>query len=135
MAASSAAGCAAAGRNVVSSMQIVSFGRDVEPQHSRPDGARIISGEPRLTVWNHFSDASQQFFAGVWAATRGIWRINYSECEFCHLLEGRVALSDPQGQRWEFGVGDSFVVPAGFVGTWEVIEDCRKLYAIFEAAP
>jgi uncharacterized cupin superfamily protein len=25
------------------------------------------------------------------------------------------------------------VIPAGFVGTWEVIEDCSKIYAIFEA--
>ena len=29
--------------------------------------------------------------------------------------------------------GDSFVVPSGFGGSWEVLEDCRKLYAIFEA--
>jgi len=24
-------------------------------------------------------------------------------------------------------------VPAGFAGTWEVVEDCTKFYAIFEA--
>jgi uncharacterized cupin superfamily protein len=30
--------------------------------------------------------------------------------------------------------GDTFVIPAGFVGTWEVLEDCRKIYAIFERA-
>jgi len=24
-------------------------------------------------------------------------------------------------------------VPAGFSGTWEVVEDCSKIYAIFEA--
>ena len=29
--------------------------------------------------------------------------------------------------------GDSFVVPAGFAGTWEVLEDSVKLYAIFES--
>jgi hypothetical protein len=36
------------------------------------------------------------------------------------------------GDEWTFGAGDSFVVPAGFEGTWEVLEDAVKLYAIFE---
>ena len=111
---------------------VVSFRAAVEPQHSQPDADRIVKGVPQLTAWNHFSDPSRQFFAGVWAATRGSWRINYSETEFCHLLSGRVALVAESGRRWEFTGGDSFVVPAGFVGTWEVLEDCRKLYAIFE---
>ena len=26
----------------------------------------------------------------------------------------------------------AFVVPAGFSGSWEVLEDCAKVYAIFE---
>jgi uncharacterized protein len=119
---------------VAQSPQIVSFDKPVEPRGSQPDADRLVSGAPQLTAWNHFSDPTQQFFAGVWTATRGSWRIQYSENEFCHLLAGRVALTDGSGQRWEFGAGASFVVPAGFVGTWEVIEDCRKLYAIFEAA-
>ena len=42
-------------------------------------------------------------------------------------------VQDAAGQRWEFGVGEGFVVPAGFEGTWEVIEDCTKFYALFEA--
>jgi uncharacterized cupin superfamily protein len=113
-------------------MDIVSFRGEVEPQSSSPDAERLVSGEPRLRAWNHYSDPSQQFFAGIWTATRGCWRINYSETEFCHLLEGRVALTSQGGRRWEFAAGESFVVPAGFIGTWEVIEDCRKLYAVFE---
>ena len=116
------------------SSSVVSFDTAVEPERSRPAADRLVSGGPELTVWNYFTDRSQQFFAGIWSATRGSWRIQYTECEFCHLLEGRVVLSDQAGRRWEFGPGDSFVVPAGFAGTWEVLEDCRKVYAIFEAA-
>jgi uncharacterized cupin superfamily protein len=114
---------------------IVSFRQSsAEPQPANPDASRLVSGNPRLTAWNYYSDPSQQFFAGIWAATRGCWRIQYTEHEFCHLLEGRVVLTSSMGERWEFGVGDSFVVPAGFAGTWEVLEDCRKLYAIFESS-
>ena len=59
--------------------------------------------------------------------------IRYTEHEFCHLLLGRVRIESEEGERWEFRSGDTFVIPAGFNGTWEVIEDCRKLYAIFES--
>jgi hypothetical protein len=113
-------------------VDIVTFVDPVSPQRSEPAPERTLSGRPELTIWNHFSDPSQQFFAGVWSATRGSWRVRYTEHEFCHLLEGRVAIISEAGRRWEFGRGDSFVVPAGFSGIWEVIEDCRKLYAVFE---
>jgi uncharacterized protein len=112
--------------------RIVSFSTAVEAQRSVPEAERLLAGEPELTVWNHYTEGTQQFFAGVWAATCGRWVVRYTEHEFCHLLSGRVVLTSEEGERLEFGRGDSFVVPAGFVGTWEVIEECRKVYAIFE---
>ena len=112
--------------------RIIPFRTPVEGQHTAPDPAAILDGAPKLTVWNHYSDSTQQFFCGVWGATRGRWRVRYTEHEFCHILAGRVAVTGEDGERQEFGTGDSFVVPAGFHGTWEVLEDCRKLYAIFE---
>lgn len=96
------------------------------------DAEKLIAGQPRLTVWNHYADSGNRFFAGIWAATRGKWRVRYTEHELCHLLEGRVAITSLDGERVELAAGESFVVPAGFAGTWEVLEDCRKLYAIFD---
>ncbi len=115
--------------------RIVSFRDAVAPQLSTPDADRLLSGTPQLSVWNHYADASNQFFAGVWASTRGKWRVRYVEHEFCCMTQGRVRVTSAAGEQWEFTAGDSFVVPGGFEGTWEVLEDCRKLYAIFEAAP
>jgi uncharacterized cupin superfamily protein len=112
--------------------RIISFTAAVESQESTPDADKLLAGHPRLTVWNHYADASNRFFAGIWAATRGKWQVRYTEHELCHLLQGRVAIVSQDGERVEFAAGDSFVVPAGFVGAWEVLEDCRKLYAIFE---
>jgi uncharacterized cupin superfamily protein len=112
---------------------IVSFRDSVEARSSTPDAERLLSGNPRLTVRNHYADAGNQFFAGVWEATRGAWRVRYTEHEFCHLLSGRIVITSETGERQEFAAGDSFVIPSGFAGTWEVVEDCRKLYAIFEA--
>jgi uncharacterized cupin superfamily protein len=112
---------------------IVRLDGNVEVEVSEPAADRLLAGAPRLEVRNFFADASQQFFAGRWSATRGKWRVRYTESELCVMTAGRVVLESATGERCAFGPGDAFVVPAGFVGTWEVIEDCSKIYAIFES--
>lgn len=111
---------------------IVSFGQPIEPELSSPAPERLIEGRPEQRIWNHFTDASEQFFAGRWSSTPGKWRVRYTENEFCHLTEGRVRITSREGGVWTFAAGDAFVVPAGFEGTWEVLESCSKLYAIFQ---
>ena len=112
--------------------KIIDFAQPVPVDHSSPPADRRIAGEPSQQIANHFSDSSQQFFAGIWSSTAGKWRIRYSESEFCCLTRGRVAIENLAGERWEFGPQQGFVVPAGFEGTWEVLEPCTKFYAIFE---
>ena len=120
-------------QTLVSDNDIVRLEGAVEAETSVPPAERLLAGAPELEVRNYFTDRSQQFFAGRWAATRGKWRVRYTENELCVLTAGRVALEGEHGGRSEFVTGDAFVVPAGFVGTWEVLEDCTKIYAIFEA--
>ncbi len=112
--------------------RIVDFTTPQPWEDSAPAADRLVAGNPRQRVANHFADATQQFFSGVWSSTPGKWRICYTEFEFCCLTRGRVVLENLSGERWEFGPGTGFVVPAGFEGTWEVLEDCTKFYAIFE---
>jgi uncharacterized cupin superfamily protein len=101
---------------------------------SCPAPERVLAGDPQHHVRNYFSDATGQFFAGTWQSSPGKWRVRYTENEFCHLTSGRVRIEDEQGRAWSFAAGDSFVVPAGFAGTWQVLEPTSKLYVIFEAA-
>lgn len=114
------------------SSSIVRLDGSLEPEVSEPPAERLIAGTPELSVQNFFIDASQQFFAGRWSATRGKWRVRYTENELCVMTAGRVVIESASGERASFGPGDAFVVPAGFNGTWEVLEDCSKIYAIFE---
>jgi uncharacterized protein len=111
---------------------IVSLDGEVEPEVSVPPAERLLAGTPQTQVRNFFTDDSQQFFAGRWSATRGKWRVRYSETELCVMTAGRVVIESASGARSAFGAGDAFVIPAGFEGTWEVVEDCAKIYAIFE---
>jgi uncharacterized protein len=111
--------------------RIVNF-KGGTPVASPIDPAKLLAGTPQTTVDNRYSDETERFHAGTWASTPGRWRVRYTEHEFCVLLEGRVRLVSDDGVACEFGPGDAFVVPAGFIGTWETIERARKHYAIFE---
>lgn len=101
-------------------------------ESANPAPERILSGIPRARAANQYSDASGQFFCGIWTSTAGKWRVRYTEHEFCVILEGRIRIEAASGQRRDVRIGDAFVVPAGFEGTWEVTEPTKKWYAIFE---
>jgi uncharacterized cupin superfamily protein len=93
---------------------------------------KLLQGNPRQTVWVHYTDASGRFVSGVWLSEPGKWRVSYSEEEYCHMLEGRSILTEDGGAPVTVVAGDSFVVPRGFAGTWEVVERTRKEFAIYE---
>jgi uncharacterized cupin superfamily protein len=120
-------------RRIAMSTSIVRLDGALEAEVSEPPAERLIAGTPELQLRNYFTDTSQQFFAGRWSASRGKWRVRYTENELCVMTAGRVTIESTSGERLSFGPGDAFVVPAGFTGTWEVTEDCTKIYAIFEA--
>ena len=113
---------------------IVRLDGQVSADVSEPPADRLLAGTPELQVRNFFTDPSQQFFAGRWSATRGKWRVRYTENELCVMTGGSVVIESASGERSTFGRGDAFVIPAGFTGTWEVVEDCSKIYAIFQPA-
>jgi uncharacterized protein len=112
--------------------RIIPLSANLAAEASTPAPDRLIDGSPEQRVSNYFTDPSGQFFAGRWSSTRGKWRVRYTENELCVMMAGRVVLTADDGAVSSFGAGDAFVVPAGFSGTWEVVVDCTKIYAIFE---
>jgi len=112
--------------------EIVRLNTPMDPEVSVPAADRLLAGSPEHRVWNYFADSTQTFFAGRWSGTRGKWRVRYTENELCVMTGGRVVITSDLGEAHTFVPGDAFVVPAGFSGTWEVLEDCSKVYAIFE---
>ncbi|OWJ67741.1 cupin domain-containing protein [Inquilinus limosus] len=98
----------------------------------RPDPAKVLAGDPVQTVRNFYDDPSGQFSSGIWEGAIGAWRVTYTEEEFCHLLSGTVELADESGGIRRFEAGASFVIPAGFTGTWANVTSARKLYVIYE---
>jgi uncharacterized cupin superfamily protein len=93
---------------------------------------RLLAGDPRQGTFNLFSDPGQQFHVGLWESEPATWKVRYSEHEFCTILEGRLLMRDEAGGEITIGPGESFVIEAGFAGTWQVLEKVRKIYVIFE---
>jgi len=58
--------------------------------------------------------------------------------EFVTILSGKLILTASDGESQEFVAGDSFVIPKGFTGLWQVLGNFRELVVIetkaYEAA-
>ncbi len=105
-------------------------GVDAE-EYFLPDD-KLIAGNPKQTVWQHYRDGTGKFSAGVWQSEVGKWHVRYTEEEYCRILRGRSVITDSAGNATTVSAGDSLVVPSGFVGTWEVVEPTSKTYVIYE---
>ena len=103
-----------------------------ETQHYLPELDRIQKGEPAQSATNFFSSADGRFNCGIWTCEPGKWRVVFSESEFVHLLEGVMVVAGDDGSERTFRAGDAFVCPAGFTGTWHVLETAKKYYAYYE---
>jgi uncharacterized cupin superfamily protein len=106
------------------------------PETDHPLEERRLAGNPQRTTWNHFTSASGEINAGIWACEKGSWRIAFAATkdEYFYVLEGRCRIIDEQGHAAEAGPGDAMVIPAGFKGVFEVVEAMRKHYVIVERA-
>ncbi len=93
---------------------------------------KLIHGESGQSTLNMFSDPGNEFHCGIWEGAPALWRVSYSENEFCHILEGRIRITDESGNSVTVVPGDNFVISAGFKGTWETLEHAKKIYVIFE---
>jgi len=112
---------------------IIDFAQALTPaDRYRPAAEKILKGEPDQAVYNHYSSPCGQFAAGVWEGEVGQWTVNYTEHEYCEIVQGVSVLRDQDGEAKTLRAGDRFVIPAGFKGTWEVLEPCRKIYVMFE---
>lgn len=111
------------------------FSRSVaEPSYDRPRPERLVSGNPLRTTVEHFLGANGQRSAGIWACEPGAWRIAFvdGKDEFFCIIEGRIRITDTEGDAAEFGPGEAGVIPSGFNGIFEVVESVRKYYVLME---
>jgi uncharacterized cupin superfamily protein len=123
---------AAGGRTMPALIDFKQQQTQAEFDHPRTD--RLIKGNPKRTTWNHFTNSTAEVFSGVWSSEVGSWRIEFgpTEDEFFFVVAGRVKVIGDDGQTADIRAGESLVIPAGFKGTFEVIEPVTKHYMIVD---
>ncbi len=50
--------------------------------------------------------------------------------EYVHVLEGEVTLTDLDGNENTFKAGENFLVPKGFLGTWNMTSHYREMVVV-----
>lgn len=84
-------------------------------------------GDPRTRYAELFTEGGVE--TGVWASTPGGWPIeNRADTEVVLIISGRATITDADGTKTEVGAGDVFVLPKGWSGRWDIVEDVEKLY-------
>lgn len=97
-------------------------------------GEIMISGNPEN--WSKYLYIGQ-VGVGIWQSGAVKMRLNGNTQvldEFFTVLEGSVLVTPQGGKAKTFSVGDSFVIPKGFVGTWETTDTYRHLAVVNPAA-
>lgn len=104
------------------------------PAYDRPRPDRLVSGNPLRTTQEYFLAGAGDLSAGIWTCEPGAWNIAFApgKDEFFCVIEGRLRITDANGESSCFGPGEAGVIPAGFAGCFEVLERVRKHYVVLE---
>ena len=102
------------------------------PEIDFPREERREIGAPERRTWVLYESAPAGLVAGIWECEPGRWRIQMdpTEHEYMVVLAGRCRLHAADGTFTEAGPGEALVIPAGFAGSFEVLERLRKHFVI-----
>ncbi len=82
-----------------------------------------------------YRSADEKFTVALWESGPGVLKTDaYPHDEYCLVLEGHLIVTNRSGRREEFGPGDTFVIPKGWAGTWNMTTRFKKQYVAFDAA-
>jgi len=102
------------------------------PEIDFPRAERREIGAPERRTWVLYESGPAGLVAGIWECEVGRWRIQMdpTEHEYMVVLSGRCRLHATGGTFTEAGPGEARVIPAGFAGSFEVLETLRKHFVI-----
>jgi len=85
------------------------------------------------TSLSEYKSEDRKFTVALWESGPGVLKTDaYPHDEYCLVLEGRLIITNRNGSRDEFGPGDTFVIPKGWAGTWNMTTRFKKQYVAFE---
>ena len=94
----------------------------------KDEGVEILEGNPKQSGRVDWGNVEGPLAVGTWECTPGKVRLVNPFSELCTILEGRVTVTDGDGNQETFGPGDSFFIAEGEPSTWEIHETMKKSY-------
>ena len=85
--------------------------------------------EATHTLWSSPDDKTK---IGIWECTPGEFTADRSEAgEYCHILSGSATVATADGTTTrKVSAGDLLVLPRGWVGSWIIHAQLKKLFLI-----
>lgn len=104
------------------------------PVEDHPAPERAIGTPPRRLTAERYCAEEGALSMGDWVCEPGAWHIAFhpGRHEFFQVISGRLRIVDTVGHGREFGPGDAGIIPAGFAGTFEVLERVTKRYVMLD---
>lgn len=104
------------------------FPRDSEGiQLTGKEAALAVEGNPVATLQVTYAAPDHSVSAGIWECEPGLLRLpSYPTTEYCRMISGDLVITNKAGEQQVFGPGDAFVVPKGFIGTWNMRSKVKK---------
>jgi uncharacterized cupin superfamily protein len=105
-------------------------GRGKYPPDMVPGGQKSFDGSFKTAPG--YVAADRKFTVSLWESGPGVLRTSgYPHDEYCLVLSGDLVITNESGSRREFHPGDTFVIPKGWVGTWDMKTRFKKQF-VFE---
>lgn len=81
-----------------------------------------------------FNAADGRHSVRIWESGPGVLQTDgYPYDEYCIVLEGTLEITNRSGGSATYGPGDTFVIPKGWQGVWNMKTRFRKQYAVLTA--
>jgi len=92
----------------------------------------FVGDLPDMSIETFYQDGSNQFTVGVWEST-AMTRVpgTIGRSELMHILSGKGAVINGDGERFEFEAGDTFLVPVNMGYQWTSDEPVKKIFCSF----
>lgn len=107
---------------------------DFDISKLQPKGPRANAdvGQPHDATLKLGQDGSLR--SGSWWCKAGGWPslTQRSTTEIFYVLKGQGCLTDLDGTRHYFGPGDTVILPKGWSGRWDVLEDIHKVWFVHD---
>ena len=105
------------------------------PKEMVGPGQKSFDGEYKQ--FKGYESKDKKFLVALWESGPGVLQTDsYPNDEYVLVLEGQLAITNKSGTKDEFKAGDSFVIPKGWAGTWDMKTKFKKQFvAVYEKAP